>query len=290
MKAMDGKIVIITGATSGIGRETARALTALGATVGVVGRNAEKGVEIVADLRKTAKYPDQVSFLRADFASLDEVRGLAKTLHERFERIDVLVNNAGVINAKRRVTVDDLEETIAVNHFAHFALTGLVLDLLQTAPQVRIINTSSGAHLSGRIDLDDLQHTRRYSAFGAYGASKLANLLFTFELARRLEGTAITVNAFHPGFVASGFASNNGRLARTSMLLLTPFAVSSSRGAETAIYLAAKAELATVTGRYFYQRKQHATSRRAHDLEAMAGLWEASEVLTGVDYGIARVT
>lgn len=281
---MDGKICIVTGATSGVGMEAARALAAIGATVGVVGRNSEKGTAVVASIEATARYPERVTFLRADLASLGEVRALARVLHEQFDHIDVLINNAGVINTRRRLTVDGYEETFAVNHLAHFLLTGLVLDLLRAAPQGRIINVSSAAHQVAKIRLDDLQHEHGYSSFAAYPASKLANLHFTFELARRLEGTAVTVNAMHPGAVASGFSKNNGWLAELSMKALRPFFISPAKAAETVVFLAAAPELASVTGRYFFRKLQHATARRAHDATSARALWAASEKLTEFSY------
>jgi NAD(P)-dependent dehydrogenase (short-subunit alcohol dehydrogenase family) len=287
-EGLDGKIVIVTGATSGVGKETARALARLGATVGLIGRNPDKGRETLAELRRTARHPDRLTFLRCDLASLIEVRALAGQLHERFDKIDVLINNAGVINRRRRVTEDGFEETFAVNHLAHFLLTGLVLDLLQKAAPSRIINVSSDAHVVGRVKLDDLQRTRGYTSFSTYAASKLANLYFTYELARRLEGSGITVNALHPGAVATNFSRNNGALARFAMAALKPFFLTPEQGAEAPIYLATAPQLEAVTGRYFYKKGQIASSRRSRDAATAQALWAASERLVAFTYDPPR--
>jgi NAD(P)-dependent dehydrogenase (short-subunit alcohol dehydrogenase family) len=281
---MDGKIVVITGATSGIGKETARELARLGATVVILGRNFDKGQATLADLRPSAKHPERLSFLSCDLARLDDVRSVAGTLHQRYDHIDVLIANAGVINTRRRETIDGFEQTFAVNHLAHFLLTGLVLDLIAKSPQGRIIVVSSDAHQIGRIRRDDPQHRRHYRGFAAYAASKLANLLFTFELARRLERTPITVNALHPGAVASDFSRNNGALAKFAMAVLKPFFISPAAGAETPVFLATSPKLAGITGRYFYRKRQHQTATRAHDRSAADWLWRASETLTGFNY------
>jgi len=281
---MDNQIVVITGATSGLGRETARQLARLGATIVILGRDAEKGAATIADLKPAARHPARLHFLSCDLSRLGDVRSVAKTLKDRFERIDVLIANAGVINTRRRETIDGFEETFAVNHLAHFLLIGLLLGQLAKAKQGRVVVVSSDAHRIGRINRDDPQRRRGYRGFSAYAGSKLANLLFSFELARRLEHTAITVNALHPGAVASGFSSNNGALARLAMRLLRPFFLTSAKAAETSVYLAAEPRLATVTGRYFYQSRQHETARSAHDRATSEWLWRASETLTSFTY------
>jgi len=281
---MDNQIVVITGATSGLGRETARELARLGATIVILGRDPEKGAETIADLKPAARHPGRLYFLSCDLSRLGDVRSVAKTLHDRFDHIDVLIANAGVINTRRRETIDGFEETFAVNHLAHFLLTGLLLDLLAEAPQGRVVVVSSDAHRIGRLNRDDPQRRRGYRGFAAYAASKLANLLFTFELARRLEHTAITVNALHPGAVASNFSTNNGPLARLAMRLLRPVFTSPAKAAETSVYLASDPRLAKVTGRYFARSRQHETDSRAHDRTASDWLWRASETLTSFTY------
>lgn len=281
---MDNRIVVITGATSGVGKETARELARLGATVAILGRDFDKGHQTLAELRASAKYPDRLSFLSCDLSRLDDVRSAAGTLRERFDHIDVFVANAGTINMKRRETVDGYEETFAVNHLAHFLLTGLLLEHLIEAPQGRIIVVSSDVHQVGRIHRDDPQRRRFYTAFGAYAASKLANLYFTFELARRLTGTRVTANALHPGAVDSNFSKNNGLLARLGMTIAKPFMISPARAAETPVYIASAENLEGVTGRYFYRKRQHPTARRAQDRAMAEWLWRASETLTGFTY------
>ena len=282
---MDGKICVITGATNGVGLETARALANRGASVAVLGRNPGKGAETLAALRKTARHPDTLRFFQADLADLAQVRQLGRDLADAYPRIDVLINNAGLINSKRKVTADGYEETFAVNHLAHFLLTGLLMERLRAAPAARIVNLSSNAHLAGRLDLDDLnRERRRYSTFGTYGDSKLANLYFTYELARRLAGTPITANAVHPGAVASGFSLNNGGVASLVMGLLRPFFLSSEQGALTSIHVASAPELAKVTGRYFYKSHEKKSSKLSHDAAIARRLWALSEEMTGIRY------
>jgi retinol dehydrogenase 12 len=281
---MDGKVCIITGATSGVGRAAAQGLAERGATVGVVGRDPAKGRDAVAEIQKSAIHPDSVVFLRADLAELQQVRDLAAQIRERFGRVDVLVNNAGLINVKRSVTRDGYENTFAVNHLAHFLLTGLLLDLLKKAAPSRVINVSSDAHKIGKLDLDDLQSEKSYSTFGVYARSKLANIYFTYELARRLEGTGVTVNAMHPGAIASNFGKNNGRLSQLVMRLVKPFFLTPVQGAETAVYLATAPEVEGVTGRYFYKKKDVPSTTRSHDASIARQLWDASERMTGYPY------
>ncbi|RUT32614.1 SDR family oxidoreductase [Arsenicitalea aurantiaca] len=280
----EGRVAIVTGATGGVGLETARELARRGFTVGVHGRSEEKGEAAIRSIADTARYPDRLHFLKADLADLSAVRSLAGTINDRFAKVDVLINNAGLVNARRKVTIDGFEETFAVNHLAHFLLTGLILDRIRSAAPARIINLSSNAHLAGKMHFDDLQAERRYSTFGVYGNTKLANLLFTFELARRLSGSGVTVNAVHPGAVATGFAQNNGGLAMLAMRILRPFFLTPEKGAATSIHVATAPELEAVTGRYFYKSRQHKTSARAQDAETARLLWERSEEMTGYPF------
>jgi NAD(P)-dependent dehydrogenase (short-subunit alcohol dehydrogenase family) len=276
------KIAIVTGATSGLGLESARALAARGYEVGVVARNPEKGHQALASIGRTATAAPAL-FL-CDMADLSQVRTAAREIAARYPRIDVLVNNAGVINIKRRVTVDGHEETFAVNHLAHFLLTGLLLPSLLAAAPSRIIVVSSNAHLPFKLHLDDLMSERFYSAFPVYGRTKLANLYFTYELARRLERSGITVNAVHPGAVASDFSKNNGWLAKTSMALGRPFFMSSAQAAETPVWMATAPEVGGTTGKYFYKLRQINSTRRSHDRQVGLELWRRSEALTGIAY------
>ena len=276
------KIAIVTGATSGLGLETARQLAERGYEVGIVARNLAKGREAVASIARTAPVAP-VLFL-CDLADLSQVRRAGAEIAARFPRIDVLVNNAGVINVKRRVTVDGYEETFAVNHLAHFLLTGLLLPSLVAAAPSRIIVVSSNAHVPFKLKLDDLMSTHGYSTFLVYGRSKLANLYFTYELARRLAGTGVSVNAVHPGAIASGFSMNNGTLARIAMTLSRPFFMSPAQAAATPVWMASAPELATKTGRYFYKLKEINSTRRSHDADVAQALWAQSEALTGFVY------
>jgi NAD(P)-dependent dehydrogenase (short-subunit alcohol dehydrogenase family) len=219
----------------------------------------------------------------ADLASLAEVRRAAAEILASCPRIDVLVNNAGIVNLRRERSADGLEATFAVNHLAPFLLTNLLLDRLRESAPARIVNVASEAHRVGRVDLDDLQHERRrYGWMKVYGASKLANLFFTYDLARRLEGTGVTANCLHPGAVYTGLARNNGRLASFVYTLGRFVMKSPERGAETSIHLACAPELERVTGSYFENRKPRRSSAASQDPELARGLWEASERLTGL--------
>ena len=290
---MDGKVVIVTGATDGIGRATAAALAARGARLVAVGRNPEKGEAAAAELRAETGN-DAVRFLAADLSRQGDVRRLAATIAERHDRLDVLVNNAGGLFATRKVSADGIEMTLALNHLAYFLLTNLLLELLQATPGARIVNVASAAHAGEALDFDDLQLARRYSGWTAYKRSKLCNLLFTYELARRLGDAGPTVNALHPGFVRShlgqGRADNSAfwRTVATLAFRLTG-AVTPEQGAQTSILLATSPELAGVTGRYFVPdatgrddpRGRTATSSAAsRDPGAARRLWELSEALT----------
>ncbi len=280
---MQGRQVVITGATSGVGRATAMALARMGAHIIAVGRNAEKGRQLLDEL-SAATSGIQSSFVKADLGNLDEVRAAASEIDGRTDRVDVLINNAGVINARRKVTPQGFEEVFAVNHLAHFLLTGLLLPRLEASGSARVVTVASDAHKVGRLDFDDLQSERRYSTFGVYAKSKLANILFSAELARRLGQRPITSNAVHPGFVGSGFATNNGGFARLVMQLVKPFALTPEKGAQTSVYLASSDDVAGVSGRYFYRRRPIEPARRARDDDAARRLWEVSEQLTGLRY------
>lgn len=219
------------------------------------------------------------ALLIADLASQRQVREIAAAFLKRFDRLDVLINNAGVAGwGTRLVTEDGLEATFAVNHLAPFLLTNLLLDALKASAPSRVVTVSSAAHKSFTLDLEDLQSERRYSGFGAYGRSKLANILFTQELSRRLEGTGVTANCLHPGVVATGIFRNIPRWIR--FILTSPLVLSPERGADTMIYLATAPELAGVSGEYFVKRKPVRSSRASRDAETARRLWWASEVLT----------
>lgn len=277
---MNQKICMVTGANAGIGKETALALARMGATVIIVARNRERGEAALADIRAQSNNP-QVELLLADLSSQASVRQLAAAFKAKYDRLHVLVNNAGAVFMQRQESVDGLEMTFALNHLNYFLLTNLLLDVLQASAPARIVNVSSAAHENGRIDFDDLQQTKNYSGLRAYSMSKLANVLFTYELAQRLQGTEVTANCLHPGFVGSNFAKNNGLLARTVMLLLRPLALNPAKGAETSIYLASSPDVADVTGKYFDKKKAVSSSTISYDKITAQRLWEISESLTG---------
>jgi len=252
---LDGKEIVITGGTDGIGKVTARELAKLGASVTIVARNATKAQQVVKELRAAAGH-ERVGFVRADLASLKGVRGAAETIRGRLKRLDVLINNAGAMFGRRELTEDGIERTFALNHLAYFLMTNLLLDMLKTSAPSRIVNVSSAAHNGAKLDMDDLQGAKSYSGWRAYQASKLANIYFTYELARRLNGSKVTVNCLHPGFVASRFGSNNGGVTRALFgVAKTLFAISEANGARTSVYLASSPDVDGVTGKYFASRR-----------------------------------
>ncbi len=280
---MQGKVTMVTGATSGIGLETARTLAEQGAAVALVGRSSEKGAALVEQIRQQTGNPD-VEFWQADLSSLQEIRQLAESFEQRHPRLDVLVNNVGAVFLRRQVSVDGIEMTFALNHLGVFLLTNLLLDTLEASAPARIVNVSSQAHeIPSQIDLDDLGGKRRYRGMYAYGQAKLALVLFTYELARRLEGTGVTVNALHPGFVATNFAMNNGRLARLFKPLMKLVAISPQRGAETSVYLATSPEVEGISGKYFVEKSAVPSSPASYDQATATRLWETSAVLAGLN-------
>ena len=277
---MQGKIALVTGGTAGIGLVTARALAEKGAAVTIVGRNPQRGEQAARAIR--ANVPGaEVRFERADLSLLDESRRLARIVAESSDRLDVLVNNAGAIFSRRRVTVDGLEATFALNHMSYFLLTNLLLNRLRAAEAGRIIVVASIAHRRAVLDFDDLQCERRYSVRTAYSRSKLANVMFAYALARRLEGGPVTVNALHPGLVASRFGSNNGWLFRNGLKLAFRIsgAISVEEGAELNIRLASDPALAGVSGRYFSDGKETRSSATSLTVEDQERLWAASEAI-----------
>lgn len=276
----NAKTIVITGATSGIGRATALGLAKLGSRLILVGRDAGRSEETLSAIRSATGRTD-VELVRGDFARQAEIRRVADELLARTDAIHVLVNNAGVTMMKRTTTPDGLETTFAVNHLAYFLLTGLLLPRLRaSAPGTRIVNVASDAHRWGRLDFDDLQHEREYKGLTVYGRSKTANLLFTHELARRLEGSGITVNALHPGAVATRLGRGNGPLTDLLARALGLFLKSAEQGADTSIYLASAPELDRVSGRYFANRKEKQPQPFASDDALAKRLWGISEQLT----------
>ncbi len=279
---MRGKVCLITGATSGIGEVTARELAKQGATVVVVGRSRQKAEATVHEIKSHTGNQD-VGYLLADLSSQREVRDLAKEFEARHDRLDVLVNNAGAIFSEYGETGDGIERTFAVNHLNYFLLTNLLLDELRSGAPSRVVNVSSGAHQGAELDFDDLGTKQNYGFMKAYGRSKLANILFTYELARRLEESGITANALHPGAVSTNFGSNNAVwYARPVLALFRLFAVSPEKGAETSVYLASSPEVEGVTGKYFANKKPVSSSKASCDEAAAKKLWHLSEEMTGL--------
>jgi retinol dehydrogenase-14 len=279
---MDGKVVLITGGTSGIGRATATALAAMGAEVVVSGRSRQRGDAAVEEMRDTSGN-EKISLMLADLAVQAEVRGLAEEFRKRYDRLDVLVNNAGIIQSKRTETPDSIELTLAVNHLAPFLLTNLLLDLLKESAPSRIVTVSSEARRGAQIDFEDLQSERRYRAFKVYGMTKLANILFTYELAERLEGTGVVANCLHPGGVNTNFGNNNHSLGTLLFRAFKPFMRTPEQGADTVIYLASSPEAGRMTGKYLIDRKVVSSFEEPHDEVTQKRLWEVSEELTNLE-------
>ncbi|MCP4035415.1 MAG: SDR family oxidoreductase [bacterium] len=283
---MTGKQVMITGCTAGLGRAAALSLANDGASLSLVCRNRAKGEDLASEIERKTRRVDTTLYV-GDMSSQRDIRAVAAAFLETGRPLDVLFNNAGVVNQQRSETPDGLETTFAVNHLAYFLLTVLLAEPIKQAQAGRVVNTASDAYkfLSGGLDFDDLQSERRYATFNAYGASKLANILFTRELARRLLGTKTTANAFHPGMVGSDFAKNNGFVAQVAMTLLKPIARSPHKGAETGIYLCTSPEVEGRTGGYYYDCKEHPTRATARSDADARRLWELSEKLTGAYWG-----
>jgi NAD(P)-dependent dehydrogenase (short-subunit alcohol dehydrogenase family) len=280
-KRMAGKVCLITGATSGIGRETAQALARQGAAVVIVGRDKAKAERTAAQIKKESGNPN-VEYLLADLSIQAEVRRLAGEFLSRYDRLDVLVNNAGAIFLRRKESRDGIEMTFALNHLNYFLLTNLLLDRLKKSAPARIISVSSAGHLGASIDFGNLQMEKGYWGFEAYGRTKLCNVLFTYELARRLKDNGVTANAVHPGLVATNIGRNNGLLAWLFQPLIRFVAKSPREGAETLIYLASSPEVEGVSGKYFANKRAVRSSANSHDEETARRLWQASAEMTGI--------
>jgi len=281
---LTGRTCLVTGATSGIGRAAAFGLARLGPSALVlVARSREKGEATVEALRRETGCED-VALVVGDLSSQAGIRRVASEFLASGRPLHVLLNNAGVIMLRREETGDGIERTFAVNHLGYFLLTRLLLDRIRDSAPARIVNVASAAHASagGPLDFDDLESRRRYRPMEVYGKSKLANILFTRELARRLEGTGVTANCLHPGFVGSNFARNNGVLASVGMWLARAFARTPEQGADTAVYLCASPEVEGVTGHYFVDREQRWPRRFAQRDEDARRLWDVSERMTGL--------
>ena len=283
---MAGRTVLVTGGTGGIGQATAIGLAAMGARVGITGRDIARTRAAAADIAAASGNP-AVDPFPADMSSQAEVRRLAGEVLAAYPRLDVLVNNVGGFWSTRRVTADGLEHTFAVNHLAPFLLTSLLLDRLKASAPARIVTVSSGAHAMGTINFDDLQGERRYSGQQAYNQSKLANVMFTYELARRLDGTGVTATVLHPGVVRTGFAAEDpSPVWKVALPLIRPFLKTPRKGAATSIYLASSPEAEGISGKYFADSKPKTSSSSSYDSAAAARLWEVSVDLVGRTAGV----
>lgn len=282
LSGVAGKRVFITGATNGIGLAAAKELARRGAKLAILARSEGRAAEALRQIKDASRQGGDVDVLLADLASQTSVRRLAAEVLERYPKLDILVNNAGAVYSSRQVTEDGIELTWAVNHLAPFLLTTLLLDRLQKNAPARIITTSSRAHLGAQIPFNDMAGERSYSrlGFSRYSETKLANILFTIELARRLEGTGVTANCFHPGVVASGFNRNNSTLMRLAMTIVKPFSRSPEKGAETLVWLADSPQVSGESGGYFVDLRRVSPSAAAQDAEAARRLWAVSEEQT----------
>jgi retinol dehydrogenase-12 len=271
---MAGKTVLVTGATGGIGKVAARTLAGFGARVVIVGRNATKTADVAREI-------GAASFIVADLSVMAEVRRAAAQFRDQEGSLDVLLNNAGAVVSKRQETPEGTEMTWALNHLNYFLLTQELDGLLRSTPHARVVSVSSSAHTTGKMRWDDLEFRRGYNAFAAYSQSKLANILFTRELSRRLQGSGVTANALHPGFVRTGFGHNNGGVMSRVIGLLGAFAISEEQGAQTSVYLASSPEVQGVSGRYFTRQQVAKPAPQALDDAAAARLWAVSEEYVG---------
>jgi len=269
---MKGKTVLITGANQGIGKASAIALAKMGAKLILVCRNEEKARAAMKDIPS-----DDVALIVGDMSSQADIRRVASEVKAKYDKLDVLLNNAGVLVTSRRTTVDGIEETFAINHLGYFLLTDQLLDLLKSSAPSRIVNVASEAHRSAKMHWDDLQLEKGWGQFKAYGQSKLCNILFTRELARRLEGTKVTANCLHPGVVASGFGQTYGGFMSAVIKIGHLFMIDTEEGAKTQVYLASSPEVEGVSGKYFDKCKPKTPNREAQDDEAAKRLWAISE-------------
>jgi retinol dehydrogenase-14 len=280
--SMTGKTVLVTGATGGIGRAAAIGLASLGARVGITGHDRARAEAAAAAIAR-ASGGSTVDVFVADMSSQAEVRRLADEVLTAYPRLDVLLNNVGGFWAHRHVTADGFEHTFALNHLAPFLLTNRLLDRLIASAPARIVTVSSGAQSMGKIDFDDLMGERKYSGQRAYNQSKLANVMFTYELARRLEGTGVSANALHPGVTRTAFGAEDPTGAMAPLIaVLRPFMKSPEQGADTAVYLASSPDVEGVTGRYFAGRKAKKSNKSSYDTAATARLWNVSADLAGL--------
>ena len=282
---LSGKRCVVTGGTSGIGLVTARKLVEMGGDILIVGRDANRGLAAKRSIHE-ATGREGADFLQADLSDMDAVRSLAESISSRWDYVDVLINNAGGMFGKRQLSAQGCEMTFALNHLSYFLLTALLMPrLLAASEKARIVNVASEAHRRMRLDFDDLQSEKSYNRLLAYGRSKLANLLFTHELAQRINPQQVTVNALHPGFVATDIGTRHGLMPSFAWWLAKFAALSPEKGAATSVYLASSPDVADANGLYFYKCKPIKPSQEALDSDAARCLWEISTRLTGIDWG-----
>ncbi len=282
---MHGKRVLITGATDGIGKQAALEIAGKGAAVTLVGRNESKTRAVCSEI-KMQTGSDQIDWLLSDLSSMTDVRRIAEEFRVRHDRLDVLLNNAGAAFSEYQQSVDGFEMTFALNHLSYYLMTNLLLDMLEDTAQesgeARIINVSSSAHRNATLRLENLRDASGFSMMNSYGASKLMNVLFTYELARRLEGSNITVNVLHPGLIRSRFGHNTSGLWSRLFKVVQVFARSTKQGAETPVYLATSPEVVGISGKYWNEKQQKRSSDNSYDREQQKRLWDFSAELTGV--------
>jgi len=279
--SLEGKVCLITGSTSGIGRQAATELARMGATMVLMGRSRERLDETMAHIKKETG-SETLDSIEVELASMESIRNAASEFLKRYDSLHILVNNAGAMFANREVSFDGLEMTFALNHIAYFLLTELLLETMITSAPARIVSTASGAHRMAKIDIEDLQSEKRYRGFTVYGNSKLMNILFTKELADRLKGTGVTANCFHPGFVQTKFGTNNPGFYRASMTLTRPFQRKVEKGAETLIHLATSKEVEGRSGGYYHDLQEVPPANRAGDLELQRRLWIESQKVCAI--------
>ena len=272
---MNGKVCLVTGATDGIGKVSARVLAELGAKVIIVGRNPEKSAIVLAELRSISGN-ENIDLLMADLAVMQEVRDLAEQVISRYDRLDVLLNNAGGYFTKHEITSDGLERTFALNHMSYFLLTNKLMELLKYSAPARIVNVSSDAHYGVDMEFENLNGEQEYKAWKAYQKSKLANVLFTYELLKKVPGN-ITVNCLHPGFVATNFGHNNGGFFGPVLKIAQRIsAIDPEEGAKTSIFLCSAPEVKGVSGKYFYKCQPKTSSRESRNMDTGKRLWQIS--------------
>ena len=277
------KIILITGSTSGIGKAAVKVLARMNYNLILIAKDEYKVRKLINELIDITGNKN-IEYFICDLSSMQDIKRVAEDIKAKHDHLDVLINNAGLIINERKTTIDGFEYTFALDHLSYFLLTGLLIDLLKAGNSPRIINTSSAAHMGGHMDFCDLMQDKRYSAIKAYCQAKLANVLFTYELARKLNGSGITVNCLHPGTVNTNFGNDIKGFMGKVFKLFKPFLISPDKGAETLVYLATSDEVSTTTSKYFYKKKPKQSSSATYKLEIANLLWNVSEKLTKFKY------